>query len=300
MLERESVGPSTRSYDYRGAIWGLPTDAAAQVASYRPDLLDRLGAAPPTTADEVLALGRRARQAGMWLGLPSVASDSACLVATLAANLGRPIREVDDVLLPKDVFDTVLDYLAALRELAHPKAPAMNPIATYDAMSTTDEIAYVPYGFGYVTYCTPGAPRAIRFTDVAGPGPDPVAGAILGGAGCAISSRCQDVEAAVEYLTWVHQPAHMAGAYLAKNGQPGCRAAWTGAALDRRHGGFFSGTLATMEKAYVRPRFDGFISAFEHMGEAVHAWLAGEAPRDGLVASCNSTYARASQRAARA
>jgi multiple sugar transport system substrate-binding protein len=300
MLERESVGPSTRSYDYQGGIWGLPTDAAAQVASYRPDLLARLDAAPPTTAEEVLALGRRARKAGLYLGLPSVASDSACLVASLAANLGRPIREQDDLLLPTDVFDTVLDHLAALRELAHPNAPFMNPIATYDAMSTADEIAYTPYGFSYVTYSTPGAPRAIRFANVAGPGPDPAAGAILGGAGCAISARCRDVAAAVEYLTWVHQPAHMAGRYLAENGQPGSRAAWTDPALDEIHGGFFSGTLGTMEKAWVRPRFDGFIPAFEHMGEAVHAWLAGEAPREGLIASCNSTYARASQQAARA
>ncbi len=55
-----------------------------------------------------------------------------------------------------------------------------------------------------------------------------------------------------------------------------------------------------MDKTYVRPRFDGFIPAFEHMGEAVHAWLAGEAEREGLIASCNSTYARASQHAARA
>ena len=61
MLERESVGPATRSYDYGGGIWGLPTDAAAQVASYRPDLLAALDAAPPRTADEVLALGRTAR-----------------------------------------------------------------------------------------------------------------------------------------------------------------------------------------------------------------------------------------------
>ena len=188
MLERQSVGPATRSYRYGGGIWGLPTDAACQVASYRPDLLEGLGVEPPRTAAEVLALGRAARRAGKWLALPAVASDAACLVATLAANLGRPIREVDEVLLPVEVFEAVLDHLGALRGVCHPRSAAMNPIAVYDAMSSGDEIVYVPFGFGYVNYSQTGAARPIRFTTIAGPGADPAAGAILGGAGCAISA----------------------------------------------------------------------------------------------------------------
>ncbi len=206
MLGSESVGPATRSYDYAGGVWGLPTDAAAQVASYRPDLLADLDATPPRTADEVLALGRKARRAGKWLALPSVASDAACLVATLSANLGRPIREADDRMLPDETFAQVLDYLAELITLCHPRSPASNPIAIYDAMSSGDEIAYVPFGFSYVNYSRLGVPNPIRFTTIAGPGADPAAGAILGGAGCAISARCTEIEAAVRYLTWLHQP----------------------------------------------------------------------------------------------
>ncbi len=205
MLDAESVGPTTRSYDCRGGIWALPTDAAAQVASYRPDLLTALGATPPRTAGEVLALGRRARKAGKHLALPSVASDSACLVATLSANLGRPIREADDRMLPGDVFEAVLDYLQELIALSHPDSPRMNPIAVYDAMSSADDIVYVPFGFGYVNYSCLGAAKPIRFADMAGPGADPAAGAILGGAGCAISASCADVDAAVVYLAWVHR-----------------------------------------------------------------------------------------------
>jgi len=299
MLDAESVGPTTRSYDCRGGIWALPTDAAAQVASYRPDLLTALGATPPRTAGEVLALGRRARKAGKHLALPSVASDSACLVATLSANLGRPIREADDRMLPGDVFEAVLDYLQELIALSHPDSPRMNPIAVYDAMSSADDVVYVPFGFGYVNYSCLGAAKPIRFADMAGPGADPAAGAILGGAGCAISASCADVDAAVAYLAWVHRREHQAGDYFREGGQPGLRAAWTDPEVDRDAGGFFSGTLQTLEKSYVRPRFDGFIPAFEHMGELVHAWLAGEGDRAGLIASSNSTYARASVAAAR-
>ena len=199
------------------------------------------------------------------------AVQAACLVATLSANLGRPIREADDRMLPDETFAQVLDYLAELIPLCHPRSPASNPIAIYDAMSSGDEIAYVPFGFSYVNYSRLGVPNPIRFTTIAGPGADPAAGAILGGAGCAISSRCTEIEAAVRYLTWLHQPPHQAGAYFRHGGQPGLRAAWTDPEIDREAGGFFSGTLETMDKSYLRPRFDGFIPAFEHMGERVHA-----------------------------
>jgi len=295
MLEKESVGPSTRSYYYGGGIWGLPTDAASQVASYRPDLLAALGfRQPPKTWDEVLELGRAATKAGRYLGLPGVQSDAACLVITLAANIGKPIGTKPDGFLPPDVFATVLDYLAELKPYCHPQSSARNPIATYDAMVAGDDIVYVPFGFGYTNYSREVVPLPIRYTTIAGPGPDPAAGALLGGAGCAISARCRDVEAAVEYLTWLHQPAHQAGAYFEAGGQPGIRTAWVSAEDDRAAGGFFSGTLETLDKAFVRPRFDGFIHAIEHMGALVHRFLADEdITRAEIIRSSNEAYARA-------
>ena len=202
-------------------------------------------------------------------------------------------------MLPADVFEQVLDYLEALIGLCHPRSPASNPIATYDAMAAGDDIVYVPFAFGYVNYSRLGVPKPIRFANIAGPGADPAAGAILGGAGCAISARCTELEAALTYLTWVHQPAHQAGAYFRHGGQPGLRAAWTDPEIDREAGGFFSGTLETLDKTYLRPRFDGFIPAFEHMGELVHAWLSGEGDRAGPDRLSNATYARASDAAAR-
>lgn len=294
MLERESVGASTRSYYYAGGIWGLPTDAASQVASYRPDLLAALGFdQPPRTFADVLTLGEAARKAGKWLGLPGVQSDASCLIASYAANIGAPISPDTDHLLAPGIFDTVLGYLESLRPFCHPQSIDRNPIDTYDAMSLGDDVVYVPYGFGYTNYSRLGAKTPIRYTTVAGPGPDPVAGAMLGGAGCAISARCKDVEAAVTYLTWLHTPEHQAGAYFDNGGQPGLRSAWIDPNNDRKAGGFFSGTLETLDKAYLRPRFDGFIQAFEHVGELVHRFLAGDGDRAGIIRSSNEVYGRA-------
>src|SRR6185437_11311051 len=165
MLEREGVGPSSRSYDYGGGVWGLPTDAAAQVASYRPDLLAALNFdGPPRSFAEVIDLGKAARKAGKWLGLPGVQSDAACLVATLAANLGLPISPNSDELLPTDIFTTALDYLAQLRSFCHPESPDRNPIMIYDAMSSGDNIVYVPFGFGYTNYSRLGVKKPLRYT----------------------------------------------------------------------------------------------------------------------------------------
>jgi multiple sugar transport system substrate-binding protein len=295
-LTRESVGPSTRSYDYAGGLWGLPTDAAAQVASYRPDLLAALGfSAPPRSFEEVLTLGNAARKVGKTLALPACQTDASCLVASLAANLGTPISGEGAQLLPPDVFGMVLDALEELIALSHPSSIDWNPIRTYDAMSSGDDIVYVPLAFGYSNYARQGVAEPLRFTTFAGPGADPAAGAILGGAGCAISAKCQDVGAAVTYLTWLHQPEHQANAYFEAGGQPGLRSAWTDPVVDCAAGGFFSGTLETLDKAYLRPRFDGFIDAFEHLGLLVHQWLAGDRKLDrvALIQSINTTYARA-------
>lgn len=298
MLERETVGPSTRSYDYDG-LWGLPTDAACQVASYRADLLSELGfEAPPETFDEVLELGRAARAAGKYLTLPTCQTDLSCLVATISANLGSPMQRLDDKMLDPAVFEATLGYIRQLVELSNPESREWNPIQTYDAMVTRDDLVYLPMAFGYTNYSRTGVTQPLTFANIAGPGKDPRAGAILGGAGCAISAQCQNVEAAVTYLTWVHQPSHQAGDYFVQGGQPGLRAAWVNPSVNAACGDFFANTLETIDKAWLRPRFDGFIHAYEHMALLVHRWLKDGGDTAALIADANDTYARACEAAA--
>jgi multiple sugar transport system substrate-binding protein len=56
-LAAQSVGASHETYAHAGGQWGLATDAAAQVAAYRPDLL----AEPPRDWPAVLALAAQGR-----------------------------------------------------------------------------------------------------------------------------------------------------------------------------------------------------------------------------------------------
>ena len=90
----------------------------------------------------------------------------------------------------------------------------------------------------------------------------------------------------------------MAGEYVDAGGQPGLRQAWADPKVNGKTGDFFSGTLETLEKAYLRPRFDGFIDAFEHMGGLVYRWACGEVDRKTVIADSNERFARNCARAA--
>jgi multiple sugar transport system substrate-binding protein len=54
---------------------------------------------------------------------------------------------------------------------------------------------------------------------------------------------------------------------------------------------FFSGTLQTLQTAYVRPRFDGFVRFFEAAGVQINRCLRGEMKDTGLIRWMNDRYA---------
>ncbi len=283
-LRKDSVGPSTESYYYQGGIWALPTDAAAQVAAYRPDLLLQLKAQVPRNFAEVIALGQRARARDLWLGLPLCPGDAICTLLSLLANLGdRPSEDASYSGLDGKLVDEALARLWELKTLSHPSCTDSDPIRTYAAMTTTDEIVYVPFAFGYTNYARRGLEKPLRFCNIAGPGEDPSAGALLGGAGTAISRSCRDVAAAVRYLAFLHSAQHQRGAYFAHGGQPGRLSAWLDARNNQESGRFFLDTLETLTKAYRRPRLPGFVPFMEHAGPAIHRWLCTGGARPALV-----------------
>ncbi len=282
---RSSVGSSADSYALDGHVWALPIDAAAQVASYRADLLERCGGNLPRTWDDVVALAERARTIGAWVAFPTIPVDAILAFLAICLALGEEPCLDPEAVVTRAVGLEALATMERVVSRSHPECTAWNPPSMLERMSTTNEVAYCPLGFGYANYGRAGfRPHVVR----AAPGPlgaDGVPRGTLGGAGLAVSARAPDVEAAVAYARFVADPETQRTTYVEGGGQPGHRSAWLDAGVNASSSGFFVDTLAALDAAYLRPRHGGFLGFQDTGGEIVHRWLReGDDPSDALDA----------------
>jgi multiple sugar transport system substrate-binding protein len=292
----ESVGPSWDSYWYDGGLWAYPIDAATQVASCRPDLMASLSVAVPESFDAVLQLGQTAREVGKSVLVPACPTDAISLFFTLSANLGYPIPEDRELFIDDFVAREVLERLHALISVAHPRSVEWNPIQVYNYMISHSDAIYCPYGFGYSNYSRVGTAVPLKFTNAPGAGARGCAGTMLGGTGVGVSRLSKYQNEAVAYAKWLVSPQHQRGTYVQKGGQPASLAAWTDPSVNAAASDFFSNTLQTLQTAYVRPRFDGFVRFFEVAGIQINRCLRGDLEDGSLVRWLNERYA--AQRAA--
>lgn len=290
-LSSDSVGPSAESYRYAGGLWALPVDAATQVASYRPGLLKPLSAQPPATFDEVLQLGQKARANGKFIAVAACPTDAISLFFTLTANLGHPIAENADPFVEHAVARQVLDRLHALIAIAHPKSTGWNPIRVYDHMVAESDAVYCPWAYGYSNYSRREISVRLQFTNAPAAGGIGCAGTQLGGTGVAVSKQSAYRDEAVAYAKWLASPQHQRGTYVKEGGQPASLSAWLDPETNAAACGFFSNTLETLQKSYVRPRFDGFVRFFEAAGIEINRCLKGETTDLQLITSLNKLFA---------
>lgn len=266
VLARQSVGLSHPSYTHHGHQYGLATDAAAQVAAYRPDLI----ADPPRDWDGVLELAREGRV--LW---PAKPIDAFSSLITLAANGGTaPMRH--GAFLEPAVGLAVFDLLHELAAHVPADNLAMNPIQIADALSAGDRWVYCPLLFGYSNYSRAGfRSNRLRYIDIP-TGTEGVAGSLLGGAGIAVSAFSPHHDEAVAHAFWLASADVQAGPYFDGGGQPGNAVAWEDDRLNRETLDFFRGTRATLEGAYLRPRHPRYIEVQDMLSPLVTKALAGE------------------------
>ncbi len=77
---------------------------------------------------------------------------------------------------------------------------------------------------------------------------------MLGGAGLAVSSASSHPAEAAAFAAWASGAEAQRDIVARTGGQPGHRAAWDDPELDALAGGFYSGTRASIDGAWVRPR----------------------------------------------
>ena len=122
-----AVGASDASYFYGGHKWALAIDAATPVCGYRPDLLERAGAAPPRTWEELLALADRG-----LVAVPAIGIDSLMNFYMLCDALGEEPFRSEDVIASDAIGLRSLDMLASLIRRCEPGCLQRNPIAIWD------------------------------------------------------------------------------------------------------------------------------------------------------------------------
>ena len=256
-LQGESVGVSHQSYFYDGHQWALAIDAAAQVAGYRADLLDAAGVRVPETWEDVFEM---AKIRPGFVSLPLFPLDSLMCFFTLCANAGHPpFSDAGNRVVNHEAGESALLRLKALAQSSAQDALEANPIAVWERMSTTHDVAYCPLAFGYSNYARTGyRPLLLSFANIPSSGALGCVGATLGGAGIAVSKSCSNIQVAVQYATWVAGADCQRSLYVKSGGQPGNRQAWTDPEANALTNGFFQSTLPTVEKAFLRPRFAGF------------------------------------------
>ena len=267
-LAEQSAGASHASYNYKGHQWALANDAAVQCSAYRPDLLE---SPMPDIWQQVLELGENARAEGRWIGIPLVPTDSISSFLSLCAGMGDPVgKKIEGQLLHDDQIGLqALEMLAALRDVCHPASLSWNPITMLDHMSSHDDLLYCPLTFTYSNYSRDGyADHLVQFTNA----PE-VTGALLGGAGYAVSARCTEVQAAVDYGVWLCSADVQRTVYVDNGGQPGNGLVWRDDHANSITANFFRQTIDTLEAAYVRPRHYGYREFQEDAGDIIHAML---------------------------
>ncbi len=291
-----AVGKSNASYifasDGHAHQWALAIDAAAPVSSYRPDLLAHAGVTAPATWTELLDLARLGRVA-----LPAIPVDSLMHFYMLCGGLGEdPFGETEVVVAP-EAGVAALEQLRELVSLCAPECFARNPIATYEAMVAGDAIAYCPFAYGYSNYARPGYARTpLQFAGLVLSTAGIRLRSTLGGTGLAISRSCAYPEVAAEYAQYVASSSCQRGTYFASGGQPGDRRAWLDPEINAACGNFFLQTLETLDEAYLRPRYDGYLHFQERAGTAVHAYLRDGGDAAAALERLNEMY-RESQEA---
>ena len=283
--DKEFAGPSLESYRYGGSIWALPVDAACQVAVSRPDLITSFAATAPTTWNAVLALGEAVRRKGLSLAIGLKGVHSLMTFFTLMANSGYPSSvERDGPFFDRAAASKVLGTLRALIKFCPADVFDWNSIELHDAMVARDDLVYCPAVYCYATYAERDQRQPLRFHQLPGlNGPSP-AGSAIGGTGLGISARCAEPEAALAYARYLLEPATQL-AFAANNGQPARVEAWEDKAVDARFGGCFAATRSTIEAAWIRPRYAGYLGFQEQAGPLVERHLRGGLEEAALLRS---------------
>jgi multiple sugar transport system substrate-binding protein len=265
------IGPSLETYCFKGHVWGLPIDGATQHALTRHDLLDKLSVEVPINHSDVLALGHKARKTGLYLGTAVETPHALMSVLSYMANLGAPLEANDERLLaiPRDSFEKAFDAVRNVLDLSPPEALDWNSIDLHEQMVARDDIVYAPAVYGYATYGEVDNKNRLGFGAFPGMVKPFHAGTTIGGTAMGVSSSSQNKREALAFARYMASDDIQRQLVATYHGQPGGLIGWSDREMDARYNGFFSKVKSTLDAAWIRPRYKGYVHFQRKGGEIV-------------------------------
>jgi multiple sugar transport system substrate-binding protein len=281
-----TVGHSYESYNFNDQQWALPIDAATPVAAARPDLLTAHGTSLPSTYDEVIDLAKRG-----LVACPLIPIDALMTFYTFCCSLGEDPFINGEEVASTEVGVEALQRYRELAQLVDPACFMYNPIKVYERMTLTDDIAYCPFAYGYSNYSRNGyARRVLHFHDMVTLNGETNLRSTLGGTGLAVSANCAHVDMAMRYAEYVASPACQEGLYTDNGGQPGHLKAWESEATNSITHNYFKNTLPALQRAFLRPRYDGSMYFQDNGGDIVRDYLMHGGKEIDVLGQLNKLY----------
>lgn len=281
-----SVGRSHDSYHYNGHQWAIAIDAATPVASYRADLFERQHVELPRTWDDVVALADKGRVA-----VPGIPIDLLMNFYTFCLAHGQEPFTAPDTVVNLETGRKALETMRELWSRIDPLFFEANPISVAELMTKGDQYWYCPLAYGYCNYARVGYARCrLTFDEVVAFGHDGPLRTTLGGTGLAVSAYTKHSEWALRFAQWIASPVTQTTFYLEHGGQPAHRKAWTDENANRLTNGFFARTLPTLERAYLRPRHDGYLHFQDRAGLPIQQYLRSGGSPDRTLETINKLY----------
>lgn len=296
-LKQNSIGKTFDSYVYQNKMLALPIDAATPAASWRPDLLERVGVLPPQTWMEAVALAKCRRAV-----IPGFNADLFLHFLMLVKALGAEPCADREKIAPRETMQHAAELLRELTAQMPREIFEWNPIQVAERMTATDDFVWNAFAYTYNNYVRPNfAPKPLRFGNLISLQPGgPRLRSVLGGTGIAISSNCKNVSAALDYVLFIANGETQKGIYVHAGGQPSHRAAWDDKLADELCGGFFSGTRMTQEDAFVRPRYSGYVALQTDAGNALQEHLRDGRSLDATLEKLDALYRESRTRGSKA
>ncbi len=284
--EENTVGASFKSYTYNGHQWALPIDAATPVASSRPDILAQKGLKLPETFEELMALADLGLVA--FAGIPI---DVLMNFYTFCCSLGEDPCMLEDEIVSSETGIRALQLFRQLASKIDERNFSRNPIQVYEAMSSTDDIAYCPFAYGYSNYSRNGyAQHLLHFHDMITLDGKTNLRSTLGGTGLAVSSASSNISMAVKYAAFVASPACQRSLYAESGGQPGHLNAWMDSEVNRQSQQYYLNTLPALQRAFLRPRYHGHMFFQDHAGDLVRDYLMNGGNETQVLSALNKLY----------